>query len=186
MQYEPEGKRAVDLVLATLGLALTAPVILIAALAIRLTSPGPAVFAQTRLGRNEAPFRCLKLRTMAAGTLSLPTHEVAASAITPLGHWLRRCKIDELPQLWNVLCGEMSLVGPRPCLPEQAALIAARRRGGVFSVRPGISGLAQVRGIDMSAPDRCAASDADYAAQPSLARDLHILAATVVSAVPRP
>ncbi|MFP4245441.1 MAG: sugar transferase, partial [Ectothiorhodospira sp.] len=92
-------------------------------------------------------------------TASVATHLASASAITPFGRFLRRTKLDELPQLWNVLKGEMSLVGPRPCLPNQEELIAERERRGVFNVRPGITGLAQVNGIDMSDPARLAEVD---------------------------
>lgn len=176
----------VDVMLAAAAICLAAPLIALAALAVRLTSPGPAIFVQTRLGRHETPYRCLKLRTMWSDTGSVPTHEAPVSAITPVGRVLRRAKIDELPQLWNVLVGEMSLVGPRPCLPTQAALIEARRRSNVFGFRPGITGLAQVRGIDMSDPDLCAASDSEYVARAGLRCDLHIIAATIVPGVPPP
>ncbi|MDP3896435.1 MAG: sugar transferase [Mesorhizobium sp.] len=176
----------VDVVLASAGICLAAPLIAFAALAVRLTSRGPAIFVQTRVGRHEMPFRCLKLRTMWSDTGSVPTHEAPGSAITPVGRVLRRAKIDELPQLWNVLVGEMSMVGPRPCLPTQSALIEARRRGDVFSVRPGITGLAQVRGIDMSIPALCAASDSEYVAKAGLRCDLHIIAATVLPGITPP
>jgi len=96
---------------------------------------------------------------MRLGTADLPTHLVASSAITPLGRLLRRTKLDELPQLWNVLRGDMSLVGPRPCLPSQSELIAARDAARVFFVRPGITGLSQIRGIDMSDPKLLAETD---------------------------
>jgi len=146
---------------------------------IRWTSPGPAFFRQTRVGRDETPFVCYKLRTMAANTKEAATHEVSASSVTPVGAVLRRTKLDELPQLWNVLRGEMRLVGPRPCLPVQTALIEARRERGVFSVVPGITGLAQVEGIDMSDPERLARRDGEYVAERSLGLDFWILWATV-------
>jgi len=94
-------------------------------------------------------------------TGSVGTHEVNPSQVTAWGKLLRKTKIDELPQLWNVLKGEMSLVGPRPCLPNQIALIQERKRLGVFEVRPGITGLAQIQGIDMSKPELLAATDAE-------------------------
>ncbi|TIS62136.1 MAG: sugar transferase, partial [Mesorhizobium sp.] len=103
-------------------LTVTSPVVLVAMLAIRATSPGPAIFSQPRVGRDGALFACHKLRTMQRDTPSLPTHEAPAGSVTAVGKLLRRTKIDELPQLWNVLKGEMSLVGPRPCLPTQAEL----------------------------------------------------------------
>jgi O-antigen biosynthesis protein WbqP len=174
-------KRPLDIVVSALGLIVLSPFILIALLAIRLTSPGPGVFSQARVGRNGVPFRCHKLRTMYVGTASVPTHEVSTSRITRIGGFLRRTKLDELPQLWNVLKGEMSLVGPRPCLPEQTALVEARRRRGVAALRPGITGLAQLRGIDMADPARLAEIDAGYLAAASLPVDLGILVNTLVS-----
>ncbi|MGN6766115.1 MAG: sugar transferase [Rhizobiaceae bacterium] len=173
-------KRPLDIVLSALGLLILSPVIVIALLAIRWTSPGPGIFSQARVGGDGVPFRCHKLRTMYAGTVSVPTHEVSASRITPIGGFLRRTKLDELPQLWNVLKGEMSLVGPRPCLPEQTALVEARRRRGVAGMRPGITGLAQMRGIDMADPVRLAEIDAEYLTVASLSADLGILINTLV------
>jgi O-antigen biosynthesis protein WbqP len=116
---------------------------------------------------------------MYSGTANLPTHEVKASSVTALGEHLRRFKIDELPQLWNVLAGDMSLVGPRPCLPSQTDLVEARRQLGVFEVRPGITGLAQVNGIDMSDASRLAKIDAQYVRTQSLIGDLRLTIATL-------
>jgi O-antigen biosynthesis protein WbqP len=172
-------KRAGDIVLAIVGLLLTWPIIVVCAVAVRLTSPGPAIFRQTRVGYKERPFICLKLRTMYQGTGDAPTHQTVASSVTPLGHHLRRLKLDELPQLWNVLVGEMSFVGPRPCLPSQTELIAERRRLGVYGLRPGITGVAQVRGIDMSDPQRLAAVDATYLGTDSLVTDIRLIWITI-------
>lgn len=152
--------RALDICFALAGLVATAPLLLVLTIWIKATSPGPALFAQVRVGRGEKSFVCYKLRTMKAGTPSVGSHEMSRSAITPAGHILRRTKLDELPQLWNVLIGDMSLVGPRPCLPNQLALIEARRALSVFDMRPGITGVAQVRGVDMSEPDLLAELDA--------------------------
>ena len=116
---------------------------------------------------------------MYSGTANLPTHQVEASAVTSLGELLRRFKIDELPQLWNVLLGDMSLVGPRPCLPSQAELVEARKRLGVFTVRPGITGLAQVSGVDMSDANRLAEIDGQYVRTQSLVGDLRLIWATL-------
>ena len=173
-------KRILDVAIALPLLVLMSPLILLAAIWIRSTSTGPALFSQLRVGRNQAPFRCHKLRTMYADTANQPTHEVAVSAVTPFGRLLRRCKFDELPQLWNVIEGSMSLVGPRPCLPVQDELIAHRERLGVFALRPGITGLAQVRGIDMSTPAALAEADAEYLAKRSLWLDLGILFRTLI------
>jgi O-antigen biosynthesis protein WbqP len=116
---------------------------------------------------------------MYSGTANLPTHEVAASAITASGEYFRRFKIDELPQLWNVLIGDMSLVGPRPCLPSQTELVEARRRLGVLEMRPGITGLAQVSGVDMSDANRLAEIDARYVRTQSVLGDFRLILATL-------
>jgi O-antigen biosynthesis protein WbqP len=171
-------KRALDLTVAAPMLLVTAPVLLVAMLAIRATSPGPAIFSQIRVGREGVLFACHKLRTMDRGTPSLPTHEAPANSVTAIGKVLRATKIDELPQLWNVLKGEMSLVGPRPCLPTQAELIERRRQLGVLAALPGITGLAQIKGIDMSDPKLCAETDAAYIKAASAGLDLKILLGT--------
>lgn len=173
-------KRSFDVLLALLGLPLAVPLMLICGAAIRLTSSGPALFAQKRVGMFERPFTCYKLRTMKFGAGDAPTHEMATSAVTPLGKHLRRLKLDELPQLWNILRGEMSFVGPRPCLPSQTSLIAARRRYGLHTMRPGLTGVSQVLGIDMSDPERLAESDATYLDSISLRTDIWLVAKTVM------
>jgi O-antigen biosynthesis protein WbqP len=173
-------KRLFDLVLACLAAIPGAPIVLFCAAAIRLTSAGPAIFRQVRIGRGGKAFVCFKLRTMHAGTAHAPSHETGAAAITPLGRRLRRLKLDELPQLWNVIAGDMSLVGPRPSLPTQAELIEARARLGVDRIRPGITGVSQVAGLDMSEPQRLAAMDATYLADMSIRRDVSVLALTVL------
>lgn len=146
--------------------------------AIRLTSPGPGLFTQERVGRNGRIFTCYKFRTMKVGTAQRGTHEISAAAVTPLGAFLRRTKLDELPQVWNILRNEISLIGPRPCLPVQTALVEARQRRGVLALTPGISGLAQINEIDMSDPELLAEWDAQYAALQSLVLDLRIILAT--------
>ena len=122
------------------------------------------LFRQKRVGRYQQPFVLLKFRTMRPDTASVATHLADASAVTSFGRFLRRTKLDELPQLWNVLRGDMSLVGPRPCLSNQEELIAARAARGVFNARPGITGLAQTQGIDMSTPELLARTDAEMLA----------------------
>jgi O-antigen biosynthesis protein WbqP len=172
-------KRAFDVLACGAFLLVFWPMLLIIIAAIRLQSPGAAIFAQVRVGKDGRPFTCYKLRTMYTGTANVPTHQVEASSVTPLGEYLRRFKIDEIPQLCNVLTGEMSLVGPRPCLPSQTELVEARRKLGVFAVRPGITGLAQVRGIDMSDADRLAEVDAQYVRSRSLLGDFRLIWATL-------
>lgn len=163
------------MLLAGLLLLLAAPLLLVLCVAIRLGSEGPALFRQERVGKDRRPFECLKLRTMKRGTRQAGTHEIGADAITPLGRFLRKAKLDELPQLLNVLRGEMSFVGPRPCLPSQEELVREREARGVFAVLPGITGLGQVRGIDMSDPVALSECDAEYVRRRSLALDGTIL-----------
>ena len=151
--------RSFDVFFALLGLILGSPILALLWL-MGLWDTGSALFEQQRVGRNQRPFVLVKFRTMRPETASVATHLVDAAAITPLGRFLRRTKLDELPQLWNVLKGEMSLVGPRPCLFNQEALMVERAERGVFDVRPGITGLAQVMGIDMSTPRLLAETDA--------------------------
>ncbi len=155
-------KRILDVLLAVCGLLALSSVLVIVALMIRFTSKGGALFIQDRVGRNEVIFKCLKFRTMAKDTPDVGSHEADRSWVTPLGRILRKTKLDELPQLVNVLKGEMSLVGPRPCLPSQEELICARRTFNVFSMRPGITGIAQIQGVDMSTPWELAELDAAY------------------------
>ena len=159
--------RFFDLVFALFGLVFGAPIFLVLIL-IGLFDTGSPVFRQVRVGRNKKPFTLVKFRTMKVDTASVASHLASSSSITPFGHFLRRTKLDELPQLWNVLKGEMSLVGPRPGLFNQEELTEARDRYGVFAVRPGITGLSQVNEIDMSTPELLAKSDAKMIAEMSV------------------
>ncbi|MBA3042889.1 MAG: sugar transferase [Alphaproteobacteria bacterium] len=172
--------RALDLIAAVLGGLLALPIVLTAALLVRLDSPGPALFRQQRVGRAEQTFLCYKLRTMSLGTAEVGTHQASATSVTAVGRWLRRTKLDELPQLWNVLRGEMSLVGPRPCLRSQVQLVEERRVRGVYAVRPGITGRAQLIGLDMSTPLELAIEDAHWSRQPNLKDYLLLIILTVV------
>jgi O-antigen biosynthesis protein WbqP len=155
--------RLFDIALASVGLLALWPLLLVIWLIGWFDNRSP-LFRQERVGRNQVPFALVKFRTMRPDTVSVATHLADASAITPFGHSLRRSKLDELPQLWNVLWGDMSLVGPRPCLFNQGELIAHRAALGVFAARPGITGLAQVQGIDMSTPELLAKTDAQMLA----------------------
>ncbi|SIT67097.1 Sugar transferase involved in LPS biosynthesis (colanic, teichoic acid) [Ectothiorhodosinus mongolicus] len=152
--------RLFDLCFAFFGLVVLSPVLLLLWVIGWFDNRSP-LFLQERVGQHQQPFVLVKFRTMRPDTASVATHLADASAVTPFGRFLRRTKLDELPQLWNVLRGEMSLVGPRPCLFNQAELIAERAALGVFSARPGITGLAQVQGIDMSTPALLAKTDAE-------------------------
>jgi len=150
--------RLFDFFFSLFGLLFGFPVLLVLVV-IGFFDTGSPVFRQERVGRNKKPFTLVKFRTMKKDTASVASHLASASAITPFGHFLRRTKLDELPQLWNVLKGEMSLVGPRPCLFNQEELIAEREQRGVLAARPGITGLAQVNDIDMSTPKLLAETD---------------------------
>lgn len=151
--------RFLDFVCSLLGLICASPVLLVLII-IGLFDTGSPIFRQVRVGRHQQPFILIKFRTMRRETASVASHLASASDITPFGSFLRRSKLDELPQLWNVLKGEMSLVGPRPCLFNQEELINERASRNVFTVRPGITGLAQVNTIDMSTPLLLAETDA--------------------------
>jgi len=152
-------RRLFDFIFSIAGLILGGPLFIFLYVAGFFTIGSP-LFMQTRAGRHQKPFVLVKFRTMKPGTPSVGSHLVNAAEITRWGRFLRRTKLDELPQLWNVLKGEMSLVGPRPCLFNQEELLRERAQRGVFEVRPGITGLAQTRGIDMSTPVLLAETDA--------------------------
>jgi lipopolysaccharide/colanic/teichoic acid biosynthesis glycosyltransferase len=152
--------RLFDVLFAATGLMLGAPLFALLLIVVWWDTRSP-LFRQVRLGRGRREFTLVKFRTMRLDTADVPTHMVSAAAVTPLGAFLRRSKLDELPQLWNVLRGDMSLVGPRPGLPAQHELVRARESEGVFAARPGITGLAQLRGIDMSTPELLARTDAE-------------------------
>ena len=150
--------RLIDIQASFIGLIILSPFILIIAI-ILFFEHGKPIFIQTRVGRNQAQFKLVKFRSMSPKAADLPTHEVSADLITKAGKFIRATKLDELPQLWNVLKGEMSLVGPRPCLPTQKELINERQALDVFKLRPGITGPAQVKNIDMSTPKKLAQED---------------------------
>jgi len=151
--------RIFDILFSFFGLLILSPVML-ALLLIGLFDTGSPSFRQERVGVNQKPFNLLKFRTMHVNTQAVATHLVRVSSITKWGSFLRKSKLDELPQLFNVLMGDMSFVGPRPNLFNQSELIDERSRRGVYSIRPGITGLAQIRKIDMSTPQLLAETDA--------------------------
>jgi O-antigen biosynthesis protein WbqP len=171
--------RLFDIFLSLFGLICTFPVLLILVVFSFLDTGAP-IFQQKRLGKNQKPFMLIKFRTMRKDTASMPTHLVNPSAATTFGRFLRRTKLDELPQLWNVLKGEMSLVGPRPGLPNQDALTKARAMQGVFLVKPGITGFAQISGIDMSTPELLARTDAQMIAEMSVTNYFRFIFLTVI------
>ncbi len=151
--------RFFDIIFSLMGLVFLLPLFIVL-WAIGKFDTGAPIFKQKRVGRYKQPFTLVKFRTMSLDAASVATHLVSPSSITRFGSFMRKTKLDELPQLWNVLKGDMSLVGPRPNLFNQEELIAERDALGVYSVRPGITGLAQVNEIDMSTPRLLAETDA--------------------------
>ena len=151
--------RYFDIIISFFGLLFLSPILLILFVFGYFDSGSP-IFRQERVGRGKEPFRLIKFRSMHVNAPSVATHLADASSITRFGNFLRKFKLDELPQLWNVLVGDMSLVGPRPNLLNQVELIKERDSRGVYSLRPGITGLAQVNKIDMSTPQLLAETDA--------------------------
>lgn len=178
-------KRALDIAGALAGLVLLSPVLLFLLLAVPLESRGPALHWSKRIGRDNRIFRMPKFRTMRVGTPDVATHLLTDPDqwITPLGRFLRRTSLDELPQLWSVLVGEMSLVGPRPALFNQDDLVALRTAGGVHRLRPGLTGWAQVNGRDELPIPQKVKLDIEYLERSSLGFDLRILIATARAAL---
>jgi len=173
--------RILDFVFSLLGLVFGFPVLL-AIYIIGLFDTGSPVFKQERVGRNKKPFVLVKFRTMSVDTASVASHLASTASITKMGGFLRKTKLDELPQLWNVLKGEMSLVGPRPGLFNQEELTAARDAEGVFDVRPGITGLGQVSDIDMSTPELLAETDSKMIKEMNIKNYFKFIFQTVLGA----
>lgn len=171
--------RVFDVLLSLVGLLVGAP-ILIVLYGIGLFDTGSPIFRQKRVGRRKKPFILIKFRTMPVDTASVASHLATGATITRFGRFLRRTKLDELPQLWNVLKGEMSLVGPRPCLFNQEELVEEREIRGVLEARPGITGLAQINNIDMSTPRLLAETDAAMLAQLSIRKYFGYITLTVL------
>jgi len=178
-------KRLFDLLLALgAGAVLLVPIVIVA-LAVRVTSPGPALYWSDRIGRDNRIFRMPKFRSMKIGTPAVATHLLTQPDIylTPIGKFLRKSSLDELPQLWSILVGDMSFVGPRPALFNQDDLVELRTRAGVHRLLPGLTGWAQINGRDeIPIPDKVAL-DAEYLARQSLWFDLRILVMTFVKVV---
>jgi len=174
--------RALDLLMTLLVLIPVALLILLVALAVKLTSPGPVLYWSARVGRDNRLFSMPKFRSMREGTPAVATHLLgdAKSALTPIGSFLRRTSLDELPQFWSVFRGDMAIVGPRPALFNQDDLVALRTEAGVHRLRPGITGWAQVQGRDALTIPEKVALDRAYLERRSLVFDLRILGLTAV------
>lgn len=171
--------RCLDILLSLFGLVFGLPILVLLYIA-GLMDTGSPVFRQQRVGRNQRTFTLIKFRTMKKNTEAVASHLADTASVTKLGRFLRRTKLDELPQLWNVFKGEMSLVGPRPCLLSQSELISERQACGVFRARPGITGLAQINGIDMSTPGLLAETDAQMLANLTVKNYFRFIALTVI------
>ena len=183
----PVVKRIFDLLLAGLAALLLCVPAWLLALLVRLTSRGPALYWSDRVGRHNRIFRMPKFRSMRLGTPAVATHLLtdAQAFLTPVGSFLRRSSLDELPQLWSILVGDMSLVGPRPALYNQHDLIALRTERGVHQLLPGLTGWAQVNGRDELPIPRKVELDIEYLQRQSLWLDIRILWLTLVKVVRR-
>ncbi len=178
-------KRWFDLLLAVLAAAVLALPLLWVALAVRLTSPGPALYWSDRVGRNNRIFKMPKFRSMRINTPAVATHllQNPEQWLTPIGSFLRKSSLDELPQLWSILMGDMSFVGPRPALYNQDDLIALRTSRGVHVLLPGLTGWAQINGRDELPIPQKVALDEQYLQQQSLWMDVKIIAFTALKVI---
>lgn len=182
--YSKYIKRVFDLMLSGLGIVVLSPILLVLALIIKGSSKGPILFKQKRIGKDDSYFMIYKFRTMYSDTpKDIPTHllDNPDAFITPIGHFLRKTSLDELPQLFNIFKGDMAVVGPRPALWNQYDLIELRDKNGASKVRPGLTGLAQISGRDELEIPIKAKLDGQYAHRISFGKDLHIFLATIFS-----
>lgn len=177
LQQDYIGKRAFDLLVASALIVVTAPILLLAAILIAWECRENPIFVQLRHGRRGG-FKLYKLRTLSSDTESVPSHLLNKPTHLPSGPFIRRWKIDELPQLFNVLAGKMSMVGPRPCLVSQIELIAERKKRDLAEFKPGITGTGQLSGYDMSKPELLAQADAEYVSSISFKRDVQLILRT--------
>ncbi len=171
--------RFLDFLIAVSALLLVSPLMVVVFMAGWFDTGSP-LFTQKRVGKGQKAFSLIKFRTMKLDTRSVATHEVSADSVTRFGRFLRKTKIDELPQLVNVLKGDMSIVGPRPCLFNQDVLIQERGKRNVFDVLPGITGLSQINEIDMSTPELLAKSDQNMIQSYGVALYLKIVVRTIL------
>ena len=180
-------KRLFDFVMSLIGIIVLSPIILIVALAVKLTSPGPMLFKQRRIGKNNDEFQIYKFRTMRIDTPNVPTHllENPEQWITPVGKFLRKTSLDELPQLFNILKGEMSIVGPRPALYNQIDLKEMRTEAGIHKLVPGLTGWAQINGRDKLPIPIKAKLDGEYVKRCSFGFDLKCFFMTFIKVLKR-
>lgn len=173
--YRPVGKRLFDILLASASLIGLSPIMLATAIAIKLDDGGPVCFRQQRVGRRGGPFTIIKFRSMSVNTGDIPSAAAASARVTRVGRVIRRLNIDELPQLVNVIMGDMSIVGPRPALQVQTDLLRFRTENGALDCRPGLTGLAQVNSYDGMSDAEKAKWDGQYAVNVSAVTDLAII-----------
>lgn len=181
-------KRAIDIFLSAIGLILLSPVFLILVIAIRVDSPGPILFKQKRVGIRKTYFNILKFRTMRIDTpKDIPTHllENPEQWITRVGKFLRKTSLDELPQIWNIFVGQMSIIGPRPALWNQYDLIEERDKYGANELKPGLTGWAQINGRDELPIEIKARLDGEYAERISFGFDVKCFFGTIVNVLRR-
>lgn len=176
-------KRVFDFFMSLIAIIILSPVILITALAVKFTSPGPMLFKQRRIGKDNVEFEIYKFRTMRIDTPNVPTHllENPGQWITPIGKFLRKTSLDELPQLFNILKGEMSIVGPRPALYNQLDLRDMRTKVGVHKLVPGLTGWAQINGRDEIPLSLKVSLDKEYLDRKSFFFDIKIIIMTALS-----
>jgi len=180
-------KRILDLLCSLLALTVLSLPILLVSIAVKLTSKGPVLYWSDRVGRHNKIFQMPKFRSMLVGTPAVATHLLTnpSAVLTPIGSFLRKTSLDELPQLWSILKGDMSLVGPRPALFNQYDLISLRTEQGIHALAPGLTGWAQINGRDEIPIEQKVAFDAEYLARHSLFFDIRILWLTVLKVIHR-
>lgn len=177
-------KRVIDFLLSLIGIVVLSPVLLVLAIIIKVTSPGPVLFKQERMGKDNVRFKIFKFRSMRIDTpKDVPTHMLSNpdQYITSVGKFMRKTSLDELPQLFNILKGDMAVIGPRPSLPNQYDLNELRDKNGASSIKPGLTGLAQISGRDELEIDVKAALDGEYVKKMSFLFDCKCFLGTITS-----
>lgn len=177
-------KRVIDFLLSLIGIVVLSPVLLVLAIIIKVTSPGPVLFKQERMGKDNVRFKIFKFRSMRIDTpKDVPTHMLSNpdQYITSVGKFMRKTSLDELPQLFNILKGDMAVIGPRPSLPNQYDLNELRDNNGASSIKPGLTGLAQISGRDELEIDVKAALDGEYVKKMSFLFDCKCFLGTITS-----
>jgi len=173
--YKSFGKRLLDILIVVFSFVVLSPLLLVVAFLIKLFDPGPIIFKQQRVGINGEPFEFIKFRSMPVNTVDIPSDQVGNIKLTFIGKIIRRSNIDELPQLINILKGDMSIVGPRPAIVSQLELIQLRKENGSIAIRPGLTGLAQINAFDGMSPETKAEFDGIYTRNISFKSDVKII-----------